>query len=168
LLSGCRTVPELLDALAGARARLAEGDPAVLAQRELLALQEHLAVALGRDVGAVGAVVLEHPFVLAPLDGAVLARSLLVGDHQAAALVAPDRDRVVVAPARELRVAVLQAQHRGGGARLGTVSRDGGAVLDRPPHDLAQQDFFRLALHLDRLQRPREPPDRPAETPTHS
>src|SRR6266568_9388592 len=76
------SVDEKLDHLLRAGARLAAGDPAVLAQRELLALQQLLGVAFEGDVGAVGAVVLEHPLVLAPLDGAVAPRGHVVGDRE--------------------------------------------------------------------------------------
>src|SRR6267142_1613734 len=85
-------------------ARLAAADPAVLAQRELLALQHKLGVALQRDKSPVGAVVLEHPLVAAPLDGAVAARGHVVGDRDAALGVAAEVDGVVVAPARDFLV----------------------------------------------------------------
>src|SRR5207237_7678595 len=73
-------------------ARLAEGDPAVLAQGDLVALDEQLGVAFDGDVGAVGAVVLEHELVLAVLDGAVLARGHVVFDDQAGRGIAADAD----------------------------------------------------------------------------
>src|SRR5436190_9768178 len=74
---------EKLDPLPRVRARLAERDPAVLSQLELLALQYHLQLAVDGDEGAVRAVVSQHELVLAPLDGAMLSRSLVIGDHEA-------------------------------------------------------------------------------------
>ena len=53
---------------------------------------EHdLFLALDLDEGAVGAFIGEHEVVVAPLDGAVVARSVLVFDHDLAARVAANR-----------------------------------------------------------------------------
>src|SRR5688572_32049965 len=90
-----------LDAFHSLDQRRAEGDGAALAQHELLALQEHFLLALDGDVGAVGADVDQDKLVLAPLDGAVLARSVLVGDDDAAFLAAADAHSVLLAPALE-------------------------------------------------------------------
>src|SRR5688500_19218291 len=92
-------IAEELDDHGRPGARLAEGDPAVLAQGELLALQQQLGVALEGDVGAVGAVVLEDELVAAALHGAVPARGHVIVDHQAAARLAADHHRGAVAPA---------------------------------------------------------------------
>src|SRR5207248_3514600 len=54
---------EELDHVCGARARLAEGDPAVPAKSELLAPQDDFLVALDSDEGAVRAVVGEDELV---------------------------------------------------------------------------------------------------------
>src|SRR5256885_10946832 len=83
---------EKLDDLPRVPARLAERDPAVLSQLELLALQYHLQLALDGDEGAVRAVVPQHELVLAPLDSAMLPRGLVIGDHELAGLIAPARD----------------------------------------------------------------------------
>jgi hypothetical protein len=47
-LSVAVSFAEILDDFRGAGARLAEGDPAVLPERELLALQEYLDIAVAR------------------------------------------------------------------------------------------------------------------------
>src|SRR4051812_35852215 len=65
------------------RLRLSEGDPAALAQGDLVAMQRDLVLALHGHEGAVGALVGDHEVVVAPLDGAVVARGVLVVDHQA-------------------------------------------------------------------------------------
>src|SRR5256886_13677531 len=70
-----RLLAENLDNLPRVPARLAERDPAVLSQLELLALQHHLQLAVDGDEGAVRAVVPQHELVLAPLDSAMLSRS---------------------------------------------------------------------------------------------
>jgi hypothetical protein len=49
-LSVAVSFTEILDHFRGAGARLPEGDPAVLPERELLALQEYLDIAVYRDV----------------------------------------------------------------------------------------------------------------------
>src|SRR6185436_2850330 len=53
---------EVLDDLVGAGARLAEGEPAVLAQREARLLQSHFGLAFFGDIGAVGAVIDQDEF----------------------------------------------------------------------------------------------------------
>src|SRR2546426_9413812 len=63
---------EELDPLPRVRARLAERDPAVLSQLELLALPHHFQLAGGGDEGAVRAVGPQHEPVLGPLAGAIL------------------------------------------------------------------------------------------------
>src|SRR5207245_1288888 len=73
---------EELDYVGGGGARLAEGDPAVPAQRELLAAKHDLLVALDGDEGAVRAVVGEDELVEAPLDLAVRARGHALLDHE--------------------------------------------------------------------------------------
>src|SRR5882672_9294156 len=88
-----RLLAEKLDNLPRLCARLAERDPAVLSQLELLALQYHLQLAVDGDEGAVRAVVPQHELVLAPLDSAMLARSLVIGDHELAGVIAPKHDR---------------------------------------------------------------------------
>src|SRR5687767_12314303 len=70
-----RLFAEELDDVARAGARLTEGDPAVPAQREFLAPQDNLLVALDGDEGAVRAVVGEDELVEATLDLAVRTRS---------------------------------------------------------------------------------------------
>src|SRR5439155_10061540 len=92
---------EVLDDVGGAGARLAERDPAVLAQRELLALQHDLRLVDDRDERPVRAVVAEQEPVLAPLDRAMLPRGLRVRHHEIAARVAPDQERVAPAPPRD-------------------------------------------------------------------
>src|SRR5207302_11505417 len=63
-----RSFAEKFDHVARGGARLAEGDPAMGAQGELLPAQHDLLVALDGDEGAVGAVVGEDEFVEASLD----------------------------------------------------------------------------------------------------
>src|SRR5690242_2363736 len=70
------------DQLGGTRARVAQRDHAVVAQDRLLAAQDHLGVAVDRDVGAVGAAIDDGELALAPLDLAVGARGHAVRDHQ--------------------------------------------------------------------------------------
>jgi hypothetical protein len=53
-------------------ARLAEGDPSVLREHQLLALQQDLGTALGRDISSIRTLVGKDELVLAPLDGAVV------------------------------------------------------------------------------------------------
>src|SRR3954467_10501675 len=146
-------IDEKLDHLFRTAARHAAGDPAVLAQRQLLALQEELRVALERHEGAVGAVVLEDPLVRAALDGAMPARGHVVEDAQAALRVAPHVDRVVVAPAHYFLFAVLELQHADRGARLRAAGREhrGFLVVAAPLH-LDQADFLGLALDLDLVE----------------
>src|SRR5881396_2222896 len=103
---------EKLDPLPRVRARLAERDPAVLSELELLALQHHFQLALDGDEGAVRAVVPQHELVLAPLDGAMLSRSLVIGDHELAGLVAPEHDRFAAAPPHDVLAPMHQAQPR--------------------------------------------------------
>src|SRR3954470_18014479 len=80
MIFSCFSFTTIFDDVGGLTPGVAAADPAAVPQRQLLALQENFAVAVDGDEGAVGAVVLEHPFVLAPLDGAVLARGLVVVD----------------------------------------------------------------------------------------
>src|SRR3954466_7200936 len=136
------SVDEELDHFLRSVARLAAGDPAVLAQGDLLAPQLKLGVALERDEGAVGAVVLEQPLALAPLDRAVAARGHVVADRDAAVGVAADVHRVVVAAARDLLAAVLQAQDRARGGRLQAAGRERRRVLVGAPPDHLAQDHF--------------------------
>src|SRR2546427_10786226 len=89
---------EKLDNLPRVPARLAERDPAVLPQLELLALQYHLQLALDGAAGAVRAVVPQHELVLPPLDGAMLPRGVGIGDHELAGVIAPEHDRLECAP----------------------------------------------------------------------
>ena len=77
---------------------------------EFLALDEHFVGALALYVCAVGAVVGEDEFVVAALDGAVVARGLVVVDVDAAVLVAPEGDGVVVAAAHVVLVAITQGE----------------------------------------------------------
>src|SRR6185503_4661154 len=93
-----RRAAEELDHVGGLRARGAEANPAALSQGELLALELDLVLAVDGDVGAVRAHVGNHEFVLAPLDGAMLARGVLVVHHEAAVLVAPDDQDFLLAP----------------------------------------------------------------------
>src|SRR5260370_40319773 len=93
-----RLLAEKLDNLPRVRARLAEREPAVLSQLELLPLQHHLQLAVDGDKGAFRAVVPQHALVLAPLDGAMLPRSLVIGDHELAGLITPAHDRSAAAP----------------------------------------------------------------------
>src|SRR5256884_6357731 len=148
-------VARILARLAALGARVAERDPAAPAQHHLLSLQHDLGVALDRDEGAVAAVVLRHPLVLPPLDRAVPPRGEVVGDRQPAARLAPERDRLALAPAHGLLAEVLQAQQpRGAHPRPEAV--EGGALAAREPQYLAQRDAFRLALQLDRVELARE------------
>src|SRR5467141_5225118 len=93
---------EKLDNLPRVRARLAERDPAVLSQLELLPLQHHLQLAFDGDKGAVRAVVPQHELVLAPLDGAMLTRSLVIVDHELAGLITPEHERFAAAPPHDV------------------------------------------------------------------
>src|SRR5882762_77524 len=96
-------------------AHVAEADPAVPAQREVVSLEQDRLLVVDRDVGAVGAVVLHHELPAAQLDRAVLARSRAVGHHKAAAVLAPDHDRWTLARAFDRLVAVGQPHDRGRG-----------------------------------------------------
>src|SRR2546430_17246310 len=104
-----RLLAEKLDDLPRVPARLAERDPAALSQLELLALQYHLQLAVDGDEGAVRAVVPQHELVLAPLDGAMLSRSLVIGDHELAGLIPPEHDRFSAAPPRHFLSRMHQA-----------------------------------------------------------
>src|SRR5690348_2488841 len=73
------------------RPRLAEGDPAMPAQGELLPAQHDLLVALDGDERAVRAVVGEDELVEAALDLAVRARSHALADHEVGRLIAAER-----------------------------------------------------------------------------
>src|SRR5205807_7022166 len=150
-----RLVAEILDRLAALGARMPERNPAAPAQHQLLAPQHDLEVALSRDEGAVAAVVLQHPLVLPPLDRAVPPRGEAVGDRQAAAGLAPERDRLVLAAAHGLLAEVFQAQQPGG-ARPRPEAAELSALTAREPQYLAQHDAFGLALHLDRVELARE------------
>src|SRR6267378_2367316 len=146
---------EKLDNLPRVRARLAERDPAALSQLELLALQYHLQLAVDGDEGAVRAVVAQHELVLAPLDGAMLPRSLVIGDHELAGLIASEHDRFAAAPPHDVLTPMHQAQPRLRRAQqrdgLGNVG-DIGVLL---PQQLEELDFFGLALYRHGVQAPR-------------
>src|SRR6267143_4594758 len=103
---------EKLDNLPRVRARLAECDPAVLSQLEVLALQDHFQLAIDGDKGAVRAVVPQHEPVLAPLDRAMLPRSLVIGDHELAGLITPERDRFSAASPHDVLAPIHQTQPR--------------------------------------------------------
>src|SRR5436309_13880921 len=107
-----RLLAEKLDDLPRVAARLAERDPAALPQLELLALQYHLQLAVDGDGGAVRAVVPQHELVLAPLDGAMLSRSLVIGDHELAGLIAPEHDRFAAAPPHDVLAPMHPAEPR--------------------------------------------------------
>src|SRR5256885_7530396 len=143
---------EKLDNLPRVRARLAERDPAVLSQLELLALQYHLQLAVDGDEGAVRAVVPQHELVLAPLDSAMLSRGLVIDDHELASLIAPKHERFAAAPPHDVLAPMHQAQPRLRRAQqrdgLGNVG-DIGVLL---PQQLEELDFFRLALYRHGVQ----------------
>src|SRR6267378_1255179 len=129
-------------------AHVAEADPAEPAQRQVVSLEQDRLLVVDRDVGAVGAVVLHHELPAAQLDRAVLARSRAVGHHQAAAILAPDHDRRMLARAFDRLVAVGQPHDRGrGGLR----------------HDLAQPDAVALFPHRQLAQLARVGLERRAE-----
>src|SRR4030088_954726 len=107
-----RLLAEELDNLPRVRARLAERDPVVLSQLELLPLQYLLQLAVDGDKGAVRAVVPQHELVLAPLDGAMLTRSLVIGDHELAGLITPEHDRFAAAPPHDVLAPMHQTQPR--------------------------------------------------------
>src|SRR5258706_605331 len=88
---------EEFDELGCGRARLPERDEAMAAQHRLLAAQHDLAVAVDREVSAVGAAIGEHELVLAPLDLAVGARGHAIRDDQVGGAVAPQHDGALVA-----------------------------------------------------------------------
>src|SRR5216684_4343503 len=129
-------------------AHVAEADPAVPAQREVFSLEQDRLLVVDRDVGAVGAVVLHHELPAAQLDRAVLARSRAVGHHQAAAILAPDHDRRMLARAFDRLVAVSQPHDRGRGCLR---------------HDLAQPDAVALLPHRQLAQLARVGLERRAE-----
>src|SRR5205807_2848554 len=156
---------EILDDFRRSGARLAEGDPAVLPEGELLPPQEQLGISLDRDISAVAAVVLQHELALASLDGAVLPRGVLVGDGQAAIGLAPDSDRLAAPPPHDLTVTILESQLRVGRPRDGAGSRDCRHVRRLTPDELAQHDLFILALDLDRVQAPGPVPKHRAQQP---
>src|SRR5437667_10027583 len=141
-----RLLAEKLDDLPRVPARLAERDPAALSQLELLALQYHLQLALDGDEGAVRAVVPQHELVVAPREGAMLSRGLVIGDPELAGLIAPEHDRFAAAPPHDVLAPMHQAQPRLRRAQqrdgLGHVG-DIGVLL---PQQLDELDFFRLAL----------------------
>src|SRR5882762_293914 len=150
---------EILDNLPRVRARLAERNPAVLSQLELLALQYNFQLALDGDEGAVRAVVSQHEFVLAPLDSAMLPRSLVIGDHELAGLIAPEHDRFaaasphdVLAPMHQAQPRLRRAQQRDGLGNVGDI----GVLF---PQQLKELDFFRLALYRHGVQAPRRTAD---------
>src|SRR5467141_1145282 len=149
-----RLLAEELDNLPRVCARLAERDPAALSQLELLALQYHLQLAVDGDEGAVRAVVAQHELVLAPLDGAMLARSLVIGDHELAGLITPEHDRFAPAPPHDVLATVHQAQPRLRRAQqrdgLGNVG-DIGVLF---PQQLEELDFLGLALYRHGVQAP--------------
>ena len=94
----------------------------------------------------------QHELVLAPLDGAMLSRGLVIGDHELAGLIAPEHDRFaaapphdVLAPMHEAQPRLRRAQQRDG---LGDVG-DIGVLL---PQQLDELDFFRLALYRHGVQ----------------
>src|SRR3989454_2773040 len=150
---------ENLDNLPRVRARLAERDPAVLWQLELLALQYHLQLAVDGDEGAVRAVVPQHELVLAPLDSAMLSRGLVIDDHELASLIAPKHERFAAAPPHDVLAPMHQAQPRLRRAQqrdgLGNVG-DIGVLL---PQQLEELDFLRLALYRHGVQVPRRAAD---------
>src|SRR5205807_9192302 len=156
---------EILDDFRRAGARLAEADPAVLPESELLAPQEQFGVPLDRDKSAVAAVVLQHELALASLDGAVLPRGVLVGDRQAAIGLAPDSDRFAAPPPHDLDVSILQSQRRVRRSRDGAGPRDCRHVRRLTPDELAQHDLFALALDLDRVQAPGPVPKHRTQQP---
>src|SRR3989449_4029061 len=146
---------EELDPLPRVRARLAERDPAVLSQLELLALQHHLQLAVDGDEGAVRAVIPQHELVLAPLDGAMLPRCLVIDDHELAGLITPEHDRFaaaaphdVLAPMHQAQPRLRRAQQRDGLGNVGDI----GILF---PQQLKELDFFRLALYRHGVQAPR-------------
>src|SRR5882672_2087945 len=158
-----RLLAEELDNLPRGCARLAERDPAALSQLELLALQYHLQLAVDGDEGAVRAVVAQHELVLAPLDGAMLSRSLVIGDHELAGLIAPEQERFAAAPPHDVLAPMHQAQPRLRRAQqrdgLGNVG-DIGVLL---PQQLEELDFFGLALYRHGVQAPRRAADHRGE-----
>src|SRR5450759_96604 len=66
------SIAEILYDFLCLRSRLAEGDPPVLPEPELLTPQQDLGSPLGGDVSPIRTLVGKDELVLAPLDGAVL------------------------------------------------------------------------------------------------
>src|SRR5438552_1160972 len=138
-----RLLAEKLDNLPRVRARLAERDPAVLSQLELLALQHHLQLVVDGDEGAVRAVVPQHELVLAPLDGAMLSRGLVIGDHELAGLIAPEHDRFTAAPPHDVLAPMHQAQPPLRRAQQRDGLGDVGDIGALRPQQLDELDFIR-------------------------
>src|ERR1700704_4421610 len=150
-----RLLAEELDNLPRVRARLTERNTAVLSQLELLPLQDNFQLAVDGDKGAVRAVVPQHELVLAPLDSAMLARSLVIGDYELAGVIAPKHDRFAAAAPHDVLATMHQtqpplrrAQQRDGLGNVGDI----GVLF---PQQLKELDFFRLALYRHGVEAPR-------------
>src|SRR6266513_1185202 len=154
LLRADQLLAEILDNLPRIRARLAERNPAVLSQLELLAVQYHFQLVLDGDKGAVRAVVSQHELFLTPLDRAMLPRSLVIGDHELAGLITSKHDRVAAASPHDVLASMHQTQPRLRRAQ----QRDGlgnvGDIWALFPQQLKELDFFRLALYRHGVEAP--------------
>ena len=120
----------------------------MLPQRKCLAPQPNLGVPLDGNVSPVRALVGEDEIVLAPLDAAVLPRRHVLADDEAAALVAPDDDRVLVSPADDFPVVMLQTQRDWREFGLGAIGLEHRDVAGLVPDELAQFDVLGLALDM--------------------
>src|SRR5258706_1748100 len=86
------SLTEELDHVGRGSSRLAEGDPAMSAQRELLAAQNDLLIPLDGDEGAVRAVIGEEELVEPALVLAVCARCPALLDDEVGRSIATERD----------------------------------------------------------------------------
>src|SRR5207244_2368147 len=90
--------------------------------------------------------------VVAPLDGAVEARGLVVVDLDARGFVASDGDRVAVAPAHVLLAAIAQRERDVRRPRVDALLGEQRRVVIGAPHQLAQRHLPRAPLDVDRVE----------------
>src|SRR5258706_16215088 len=140
----------MLDDLLRRYGRLAAGEGALAHEDEFLALHEHVVGAFALDVGPVAAVIGKDEFVLAALDGAVVARGLVVVHVDAAVLIPPEVYGVAVAAAHVVLAAIAQLEHDARRMRVDAPLGEEGGVVVGAPEELTQRDLARPALDLDR------------------
>src|SRR5258707_396947 len=104
------SLAEELDQFGRVCSRQSESDPAMAAQRELLALEHDLLVTFNRDVGAVCAVIGEDELIHVAFDLAVHTRRPDILDDQFGRFVTSEREGAACRVENYFRGAIAQAQ----------------------------------------------------------